>query len=344
MVTKKYYDNIDFLRAFSAIGILCMHVLYNGGYKIGGTYLIQVIASMGTLVRLFFTISGFSICCGYYQKVKAGGLDFNSYYIKRYNRILPFFALLAFAYGAESIVTRSMKLPEIMSEVIADLSLLFGLFPGSTEMSIVGLGWTLGPIFAFYVLFPFFVFLCWTKRRSWLALIASVAISVVCAYHFTPTEGTIRSSIMVQAPYFIVGMVIYMYSEQIERFIDHDNWRPYLSTALGLGLLVLVPKRSMTSLNMVQSIVGCALALMGTVGSKNNVFSNRMVKRISGISMEIYLCHALLFGIINRLGFVRLSSNNWVNYIYSCVVTLLLAGSCAEIWKFTERRIVHRKT
>lgn len=50
-------------------------------------------------------------------------------------------------------------------EAFANMTLSFGLIPGN-DISVVGVGWFLGVIFLFYMLFPFFVFLMGTKEAS----------------------------------------------------------------------------------------------------------------------------------------------------------------------------------
>ena len=75
----KRYGNIDGLRTIAALGVVLMHVRANIGYKIvsgGGTdYLInQLVPQLSSYVYLFFIISGFAMCCGYYERIKNNGL------------------------------------------------------------------------------------------------------------------------------------------------------------------------------------------------------------------------------------------------------------------------------
>ena len=54
-----------------------------------------VIEWFTNFVFLFFIISSFSLCCGYYERIKTGSITLNCFYTKRYWRILPFFAFLS---------------------------------------------------------------------------------------------------------------------------------------------------------------------------------------------------------------------------------------------------------
>ena len=91
---KERYSAMDGLRAFSAIGIVIMHVLANGGYEINSYITSKIIPSFADLVFLFMIISGFSMCCGYYDRIINNTVSIDEFYGRRYKKVLPFFALL----------------------------------------------------------------------------------------------------------------------------------------------------------------------------------------------------------------------------------------------------------
>ena len=64
------YEGIDGLKAYAIIGIALMHVLANAKYGMGGFVFERLIPSFTNLVFLFMMVSGFGMCCGYYQKFK----------------------------------------------------------------------------------------------------------------------------------------------------------------------------------------------------------------------------------------------------------------------------------
>ena len=70
MDNRTRYEGIDGLKAYAIIGIALMHVLANGKYGIGGFVFERLIPSFTNLVFLFMMVSGFGMCCGYYQKFK----------------------------------------------------------------------------------------------------------------------------------------------------------------------------------------------------------------------------------------------------------------------------------
>ena len=95
MATKAdRYEGIDGLKAYAIIGIALMHVLANGEYGIGGFVFERLIPSFTNLVFLFMMVSGFGMCCGYYQKIVNQKISVEDFYKKRYIKIWPYFALL----------------------------------------------------------------------------------------------------------------------------------------------------------------------------------------------------------------------------------------------------------
>ncbi len=147
------YESLDGLRAYAAIGIVMMHVLANMAVRPADNYLTNtVIPYFTNFTLLFMMVSAFSVCCGYYERVKNGLIRPNDFYRKRYRRLLPFFALMVVI----SVAVDHSK--EALYEGFADLTLCFNLLP-NPNIEIVGVGWFIGTVFTFYLLFPFFTFL-----------------------------------------------------------------------------------------------------------------------------------------------------------------------------------------
>ena len=189
------YNSLDSLRAYGALGILIMHVLANVPVRpVGGFLFDTFIPSLTHFVYLFIVISAFGLCCGYYDKFKAGTISPNESYLKRYKRLLPFFALLVFIdtvvphapnkyeiehMAAEELPTGSTVILHSLYDAFAELTLAFNLLPNPS--SPIGVAWFLGLIFLFYMIFPYFVFLMDNKRRAWLSLGLCYLFSFCCS-------------------------------------------------------------------------------------------------------------------------------------------------------------------
>ena len=117
------YEGIDGLKAYAIIGIALMHILTNGEYRMGGFVFERMIPSFTNLVFLFMMVSGFGMCCGYYQKFKDQKIGVVDFYKKRYSKIWPYFALLCVL---DFVMSPSIS---ALYEVFANLTLCQGLLP-----------------------------------------------------------------------------------------------------------------------------------------------------------------------------------------------------------------------
>lgn len=205
---KKHYGAIDGLRMIACLGIIMMHVAANTDYAIHGFIYETMIPSFTNFVFLFMTISAFGMCCGYYDKVMNGKISFSELYAKRFKKILPFFGLL--------VILDLVMSPSINSlyEGFADLTLLFGFLPNAGNISVIGVGWFLGLIFVFYLIFPFFCVLLENKRRAWLSFIVSLIYNFACTQYFDVS----RSNILYSAPFFLAGGLLYLYKDELLHF------------------------------------------------------------------------------------------------------------------------------
>ena len=61
------YENLDGLKVIAAFGIVAMHVSSNMGHPLTSEIATNVIGSMTHFVKLFLILSGFGMCCGYYE-------------------------------------------------------------------------------------------------------------------------------------------------------------------------------------------------------------------------------------------------------------------------------------
>ena len=74
--------------------------------------------------------------------------------------------------------------------------------------------------------------------------------------------------------------------------------------------------------------------LMYAIGSKDIVLNNRVVKYLSGISMEIYLCHMMFFREASMFHLERSIHNNDMLYVATCIATLIGAICFSHVIKY----------
>ena len=305
-----------------------MHVLSNIGVKPSENYMTETLIPWFTdFTLMFMVVSGFSLCCGYYDKVKSGAITPNAFYKKRYMRILPFFACLCLLD-----LVMSPSIDQVFN-LFANLTLCFNFIP-NVHIPMIGVGWFLGLVFVFYLLFPFFVFMLDSKRRGWLSLVIALVFAGLCTIHSynvdVPVPKIGRTNIIYTMPLFMAGGMIYLYRDKLKMAgISH-----YMFLAYCIGLTIVffaIPDLRKTGFGaLVSEMVLFGSWLIYALGSKDLFLNNRVVRFISGISMEVYLCHMVMFRVVERIHIERFIADGDVLYILTCC--LVIMGAIVFSW------------
>lgn len=338
------YEGIDGLKAYAIIGIALMHVLANAKYGMGGFVFERLIPSFTNLVFLFMMVSGFGMCCGYYQKFKDKKISVGEFYTKRYCKIWPYFALLC----ALNFVMSPSK--SALYEVFANLTLCQGLLP-NMNISVIGVSWTLAVIFVFYLLFPFFCFLLENKRRAWLAFVCAVIYNFACSTYFfdanhiadrVAVNFSARTNILYCAVYFMAGGLIFLYRKELAEFASR-----YKVIA---GVILLVDTVAYFALggSTLTMLFFCVAALVYTLGcNRVGVLINPVAKFLGGICFEIYLCHMVIYRVLEKLHLVHLFGNGLLAYIFTAIAVIcgsVVFSVCAKCFlNKIETLIVNRR-
>lgn len=330
------YAALDGLRAYAAIGIVLMHVLANSAIKPSCNYLTSYVIPWFTdFTLMFMLVSGFSLCCGYYDKVKTGAITPNAFYCKRYRRILPFFACLCVL---DLVLSPSVAQ---LYNLFANLTLCFNFIPNA-HIPMIGVGWFLGLVFVFYLLFPFFVFMLDNKRRGWLSWGISLVFAGLCTIHSFQADTLVpqigRTNIIYTMPLFATGGMIYLHRETLKM----KGIRHYLLLLFCLvytTLFFAFPEaRQGLFPQLVAEIVLFGSWLVYALSAKDWILNNRLVQFISGLSMEVYLCHMVMFRLVEKAHLERIVTD--VDWLYAVTCVIVIASALAFAWgyKMIERQ------
>lgn len=328
---RERYENLDGLRVWACLGIIAMHIQANTDYRITGWIYGTLIPSWTLFVYLFLLISGFGMFCGYYERFKFGKADLNDFYSKRYKKILPFFAFLILL---DNVLERSAS---HVIEGLTELTLVFGLLPNN-ELSVIGVGWTLGVIFLFYMLFPFFVWLCWTKRRAGFAFVVSVLLSIFCEIYFFSEKFVIssytpRHSFLYCAPFLLGGGLIYLYRNEIKKIVLKYRW-PVLIGCLLISFGYLFTQQKINGKWTGPLMLTVFIPwLCYAIGAESRILNNRATRYLSGISLECYLSHMVIFRVAEKANCLYLLGDGWASYLLVCILVLTGLLIFIALWK-----------
>lgn len=327
MIQSKKYENIDCLRSLSCFAIIAMHIQANTSYNIEGIIWNTIIPSWTWLVYLFLIISGFGMCCGYYDKIADKTVDIEQFYIKRFKKTVPFFAcLILLAVVMEHTL-------EGLYEGFMELTMAYGLLPNN-ELSILGVSWTLGVVFLFYIMFPYFVFLLRNKRRAWMVLVVSLVINQMCSQYFFTGKFVIdtftpRHSFLFCIPFFVGGGIMYLYREQTRQFVSRHRWLVLSGCVIATVIWYVVPNKiGAVQIFTLKSLLLFSLWLIYAISVQSHIMDNRIMRYFGEISMEMYLAQMVVFRVIEKAGLLYIFGTGWISFIVACLAEtgLLVIG------------------
>lgn len=272
-------------------------------------------------------ISAFGMCCGYYERIKTGTISISEFYKKRYIKTLPFFALLVLI---DLIVTPSV---DSFYGAFADLTLAFGLLPNAGSISVIGVGWFLGLVFVFYMIFPFFCFLLSSRKTAWISFAIALIFNYVCEVYFQVE----RNNILYSACYFIAGGLIFLYKDQWQKFVEKYRFIRFVLLILLIGLIITY--YAIGSYTLIMLFIFSLMLLYavgGGEGKNNKLLSNPITRFLSGISLEIYLCHMLFYRVVERCHLLYIGGNGIWGYIVACMLIL----ACAIVFSFLMQKVI----
>lgn len=268
------------------------------------------------------------MCCGYYERVKSGAITPAKFYAKRYHRTWPFFAMMVMI---SFVMDPSWS---TFCQSFADLTMCFNLLP-NPNIEVIGVGWFLGTVFTFYMLFPFFTFLLDNKKRGWMVLLLSLVFCYIAIAYFGTPDFVVKPidkvNIIYSAPFFVAGGIIYLYRLGIKSWVE-KHWIIALAACLVLTILRFVV--DIKELFILPDLLVFAAWLTYAIGSKDIVLNNGGAKYLSGISMEIYLCHMMFYRVSSMLHLERFIHNNDMLYVATCLTTLIGAICFSHVVKY----------
>lgn len=324
------FDNLDGLRAVSCLAIIGYHVKKWTEMPLGGVGG-RIVDTFTQFVPLFLILSGFGMFCGYYERIRNNQISMNDFYQKRYKKLFPYMAFILLLY---ILIDRS--LPSTI-EALTESTLVFGLLPNN-NLNVLAIGWTVGVIFLFYMLFPFIVFTCWTKRRACVTLAISVLLSIFCSEYFFSedfvTNFVQRHSFLYCSPFFIVGGVLYLYNESIRSFVSRHRW-PCFITCVILSMVFCFCPSSLcgVSITMLKGLFLFVPWVCYSISVKSKILHNKVTTWISDRSLEIYLAQSLVYLAVGKTIGNDWAGIGWKGFFLNWI---LIAAGCivfVVIWK-----------
>ncbi len=304
----KRYNSLNGIRMFACIGIVLMHILTNGEYSINKTAT-QIITKFTNFVFLFMMLSSFSLFCGYFERFKTNTITIEEFYSKRINRILPFFFFLVIV---DVLIEHNVS---SLIEGFADITLLFGFIP--TSLHVIGVGWFIGIIFIFYLMFPFFIYMFSLYKRAWLFTVLAFLMNLSCIYYFNVE----RTNMFFCFIFFCVGGLIFLYKDYIIKLLNKN--RVVSLFFLIVACICFFIQINNKLINTIQILWFSIVVISYGISFESLLLDNKVTLFISKISLNIYLSHMFIYRILERISLNNIFDNEYLSYILTCIIVLI---------------------
>jgi len=255
-------------------------------------------------VPLFYMLSAFALCYGYFGRLETGD-QMRRFYVRRFWRIAPlFYAMMVYYFAFLWIVTGR---PVSLTAVAASATFTFNLMPQHVT-GFVFASWSIGVEMLFYAVFPVLVLLVTNIWRAAAAFALAVLINPVWHDAFVGATGALQQfgtfSLVAHLHYFAAGILAYFVWREI-------RWNAVLHRSFAgmamLGLLALVfvsPQlhgligRPLTTAVWAVAFVVLILGLSFEQASPRLQFA----VRLGEASFSLYLLHPAIIALMMKGG------------------------------------------
>ena len=316
-VRADYADAGDFLRVASVGMIGWYHIWQqswlNPDLHIAGHTLrfYPLVACGYMFVDLMLLLSGFLLMLGW---LCGRSRDLRAFYTGRAARILPSYllcmAVMLFAFALPQKLYASSG--DLLSDLIPHLTFTHNLFERSyTHTHLNGALWTLAVEVQFYLIFPLLA-RCFKRFpvSTYCAMVAFGFLSRIVMALFLENTDIYFNRLSAMMDVYANGMLAAWIYHKLSRR-PQRAWRAWLSTLLAILAVVLIYRvidaqyslRGSGNVRFGQMFWRFPLTVLGGVflvcGSRaikaaRLLFSNRIVRFLSGLSFNFYIWHQFL--------------------------------------------------
>lgn len=338
---------LDFLRGIALLGVIAVHSVNDYSSVIPSLNGVLELGRHG--VELFFAVSGYTMMMMFGSYGAKWQSPVKVFYIKRFLRIYPLFAIAAFAYLPMSL-NPSYSDPDGTSllDMLKVLTLTGGMHP-STLNAVVPGGWTITNEMYFYLLFPAIALYLIKVRPVYIAALVCVVAVVPtlpdAEFFGLPAQQAYLldlfqyRSFFNQFLLFLTGILAY---RAVEEGRGVDFWWIWLPAALlAAGLYKYMAYSAF--LKAVILSFGCYVAILGLFRLKE--FSGGWLSRYGRVTYTGYISHFAILAFINWvLGFTGLTSYARFEIIFplAAILTYWFSTSVVQYTELYWQRIADR--
>lgn len=188
---------------------------------------------------------------------------------------------------------------------------------------------------------PVFLFLLGNKKRTWGVAIAALVFNFLCSSYFNVG----RTNIVYDAIYFVTGGLFFHYRKELAEFARKYKVIDYaILLASTISYFVL-------GFSTFTMLFFCVAVMTYTLGCSVGVLINPVAKFFGGISFEIYLCHMVIYRVLEKLHLIHLFGDGMLAYVFTAVAVIcgsVVFSVCAKwflnkIEAFVKKKVNNRR-
>lgn len=337
---NKRLQNVAMMRWLGALFVMTGHI-YCLLQQAPPTLLWNAIQTLG--IKIFFVLGGFLVTGSWAREH-----NIRNYAIKRVTRIFP--PLILFVFVSAVVVgpvLSNLSLKEYYSNPLFFRYLLNGILyinyalPGVFEynpypVAVNGSLWSLPVEVFMYFLIPFFYIISKRNRKLGIGIVFLVCVLCVLRRAFFPEwhyviYGTDLGSMIEVVPYYFIGMLIYLISEE-------RDFLPKVKIEIAVLIIALsyIVPGSNEIINLIVSLLCIPYVVMGIANSENNSLTDILSRH--EITYGIFLYGFFIQQCV--IYFVYANNLGWsLNTIEICALLFTIFFSECS-FRFVERPII----
>ena len=173
-------------------------------------------------------------------------------------------------------------------------------------------------------------------------------MNYLCVYYFFTEkfvipEFSFRHSFIYCLPYFLGGVLIYLYRDKLRSLVSSHRILSFAAMLICIIAYYIIPDEiGEISLFTPKNLLVSTVILIYAIGAEGKLSNNKAVAYLSAISMEMYLCQMILFRGAEKLHLLYIAGDGWVSFILcNIIVIAMIIIFCAGFrfgWDWLEKR------
>ncbi len=338
---KEHINSLTGIRGIASLWVMLHHLIIQYPIKGSSPIWLQLIAEKGWLgVDIFFILSGTILSYvhqnDFHQEITLA--KWKQFMISRFARIYPVHLLTTvtlipiFLTATYFLHYQSPTNNFTLAKLLYSLSLTNGLgIPDSVGWNFPS--WSVGSEIFAYLLFPFLTLFIFSRRISTLTCLAScisiLTITTLVGWYFSNGQQYFpcwELNILRVTSEFIIGCFLFKIYQRNKK----GKWWIGEASLISITLLIILNISNRWDVLFIVSFATLIFGLLEDRGITAQILGSRFFIYLGQISYSTYLCHGIVFMVLNSLFQKIFSEGSTRDIIIASVIYILATWSVSH--------------